>query len=383
MNKFQFYANTRITFGSGSRNDLPSLLEDNQWTRVAALVDPNIQHLDNVRGCLDALKDRCELFSIVPGPSAEPTYDMLEEIRAGFEDESLQAVIGIGGGSALDTAKAMAVLVRNKKPALDYRGFDRMTEPVLPVIAIPTTAGTGSEITPNASFVDRSKMRKMGINGEAIRPRYAILDPDLILTCPPKATVAAGIDTLVHAMEAFIAKKSNPIARTFARDAIQRVFKHLPATLQNPDDGNARGEVLLAATMAGMAMMNSGTGPAAALSYPLGVRFGVPHGFAGGAFLPTLVENNIKNGCDLYADLTTDVMPSRSPNERSLQFLQEMKALWKTLGVPSDLNDYQVGRSDVDIIVSDCMDLKPALDQNPVPFGETELRAVLAELIPA
>ncbi|MCG6550958.1 MAG: iron-containing alcohol dehydrogenase [Candidatus Magnetominusculus sp. LBB02] len=267
---FNFNFRTRVGFGVGVRHDLLSILKEEGWNAIGIVVDHALAKqplVDELLGKISAITAVCNVGCCT---MAEPTYDALEQMRTIYEDQRLHAIVGIGGGSALDMAKGMAVLSRNRGTALSYRGFDKMTEPVLPVIAIPTTAGTGSEITPNASFIDAEQKRKMGINGEAVRPRYALLDPELTLSCPTGPTLSDGLDSIVHGVEAYVAKKTNVMARMFAIEGLRRQFVNLPLVMVEPDNVDFRSELQYGAFLTGIALMNSGTGPAAAMSYPLG-----------------------------------------------------------------------------------------------------------------
>jgi alcohol dehydrogenase class IV len=380
---FDFYFNTRTAFGAGERRRLADILAGHAWRRIGVVVDHHLLPLPIIRRMIDDLRLVCEKAIVSSCAISEPTYDALEEARPQFMNQDLQAIIGIGGGSALDMAKAMAVLVNNKLPAIQYRGFDRMTEPVLPIIAIPTTAGTGSEITPNASFIDAREQRKMGINGEAIRPRYAILDPELTLSCPARPTVSAGVDSLVHAVEAYVAKRTNPLARLFAKEGFEKVFNNLPAVIREPQNIELRAEVQYGAFLSAVALMNSGTGPAAAMSYPLGVHYQVPHGIGGALFLPHVVQHNLRHGCYAYGDLYDAIAGADlrlTVQEKARAFHQQLVEAWAKLEVPASLTATGFEKSFTDIFVAEAMQLKAALEQNPAPFGENEIRRLLNEL---
>ena len=383
LTSFGFAVPTRVQFGSGVRAELPALLRAQGWRRIGVVLDHNLQEVGRVRRLIDDIGAAADETIVGLCAIAEPTYDSLDAARAPFMDRRLDAIVGIGGGSALDMAKAMAALATNTAPALTYRGFDKLTAPVLPIVAVPTTAGTGSEVTPNASFVDTREQRKMGINGEAVRPRFAFLDPELTLSCPRAATVSAAVDSLVHATEAYVARKTNPIARLFAREGFGRVFNALHQVLASPDDVSRRQEVMLGAFFSGVALMHSGTGPAAAMSYPLGVHYGVPHGFAGGTFLPAVAAINASAGCDAYADLY-DVMDgadrTQPAAQRSRAFADRIASLMRSLGVFQDPGALKLTGDAVERFVKDTLELSGALEQNPVPFGEREIRAALASL---
>jgi alcohol dehydrogenase class IV len=383
MNDFSLFVPTRVRFGPGCRHEVPDLLTAQGWSRVGLVVDHNLRDVPRVQTWIEDLQLRLAHVAIGWCAIAEPTYDSLEAMRPEFTGQDLHAMVAVGGGSALDMGKAMAALVHNAGPAISYRGFDRLTERVLPIVAVPTTAGTGSEVTPNASFVDTREQRKMGINGDAVRPMLAMLDPELTLSCPPKPTVSAAADSLVHATEAYVAKKTNPIARCFAREGFSRVFNHLPAVLVSPGDLTARTEVMYGAFLAGVALMHSGTGPAAAMSYPLGVHHGVPHGVGGAIFVAHVAQHNIGAGVHDYADLflaMNGADPSLPRARQAQAFVDRLSALFADAGVPGEVRSAGVGGPAVERFVQNTMDLKSALDQNPAPFGDAEVRWTLERL---
>lgn len=376
---FNFYLNTRVKFGCGVRKTITEVLQTEKWNRVGVVVDHNLLEVPIIKEFIDLLQRSMDFLVVGKCSISEPTYDALENMRSQFSDPTLQAVIGIGGGSALDMAKAMAVLVHNRKPAIEYRGFDRMTEPVLPIVAIPTTAGTGSEVTPNASFIDTREKKKMGINGEAVRPRYALIDPDLTLSCSKSPTISAAVDSMVHATEAYVAKKTNSIARLFAGEGFQRVFNALPQLINDLENIDLRQEVMYGAFLSGIALMHSGTGPAAAMSYPLGVHYKVPHGLGGGIFLPYVIEHNIKHGYVDYVGLYDKIKGDKINTAHG--FLERLFNLWDGLDIPKDLSYCGLQKSGVDSFIKETMELKGALDQNPVPFGSSEVKKILSKLL--
>ena len=382
---YEFYIGTKVLYGTGCRSTISSILRENDWHAVGVVVDHNIVEIELIKKLISSIQDTCNTVVVGLCTISEPTYEFLDNAKAVFQNKNLQAIIGIGGGSALDTAKTMAVLAKNKRPAIEYRGFNKMTEPTLPIIAVPTTAGTGSEVTPNASFIDSNEKKKMGINGEAIRPKYAILDPELTLSCPEKPTISSAIDSIVHAIEAYVAKKTNPMARIFAKEGFKNVFNNLHQVIKEPNKIVFREKVMHGAFLSGIALMNSGTGPAAALSYPLGVHFRVPHGIAGGIFVPFVIKHNIKNGYYDYADLyeaISDNAPSIdiTREERARMFAEKISSLWYKLSIPDDLTKLEITSESIPIIVKDVLALKGALDQNPIPFYEQEIVSVLNSL---
>ena len=369
---------TNVLFGFKSRDRVFEVLDNNNWENIGVVIDGNLRGLPLFEGFLDEISQRKSLVT-ANCEISEPTYESLEKVRTDFCKPSLDCIIGIGGGSAIDMAKAMAVLVHNHKPAIAYRGFDKMDQPVLPIIAIPTTAGTGTEVTPNASFVDSVEKKKMGINGEAVRPKYAFLDPELTLTCPLRPTISAAVDSIVHSTEAFVAKKSNPMAKFFAREGFQKVIISLPQLIEDLNSIELRTNVMYGAFLSGVALMHSGTGPAAALSYPLGVHYGVPHGIGGALFLPSVVGLNIDRGFSKYSDLLEGHRDFSFPNDSkgSEQFLDLLNSTFKRASIYKALDNITL---DHDLMIRETMELKGALEQNPVEFGEDEIIFILNNL---
>lgn len=372
-----------MLFGAGAILKLPDALLAEGWYKIGMIVDQNVAGLPQINELIFLIGKKCDSLIIENCTISEPTYDYLEEIRTRFMGLGLEAMIGIGGGSTIDVTKGMAVLINNKGPALQYRGFDKMTEPVLPIIAIPTTAGSGSEITPNASFVDVDEKRKLGINGDGIRPKYAFIDPTLTVSCPKKPTISSGVDAIVHAVGSYISKGHNTVSRVFSREAFRRLFNYLPLVIEDSANVSYREEVMIGAFFAAMGMMHSGGCASAVLSYPLGVHYGVPHGIAGGIFLPYIVSHNLHHGLKDYADLYrlmngADI--TLSLDKQADQFLKNLENLWNKLDIPKDITRFGFRMSDTDNFISDAMELKAGLDGNPVPFYENEIRNTLKNL---
>ena len=378
MKNFNFIFNNNVFFGAGCRKKINQIFIENDYKSVCIIIDHALVNTPLINDYLNSLK--CDL-KIIKCDISEPTYEKLEQKRSEIKNQNIDVFIGIGGGSALDMAKGLTVLYTNDGPAISYRGFNKFKNQIPPIIAIPTTAGTGSEITPNASFIDTNEKRKMGINGETIRPKYAILDPELTLSCPKAPTISAGVDSLVHATEAFVAKKSNPMAQLFAREGFQLVFHNLTVLVEDLGNIELREKVMYGAFLSAIALMNSGTGPAAALSYPLGVHFGVPHGIGGGIFLPHVIQHNIDAGFFDYVELYRVGKNINSKESGAKLFIEKICDTWQRLEVSQNLGDFGMDKSDIPLFVSGAIDLKTALDQNPVPFYENEISKTLEKLL--
>jgi alcohol dehydrogenase class IV len=381
--KFSFWLHTETRFGEGIVESLPETLQGWGARRVAVVADAGVRDNQHVQSLKDRLNETFEYTHIAENAVAEPDYDYLDQFKSALSPD-YDVMIGIGGGSTLDLAKAVSVLVTNPGPAISYRGFDLIKNPGIPLVAIPTTAGTGSEVTPNAVFTDKKEMRKLGINTSLYVPKLALLDPLMTVSCPKSVTVSSGIDAVVHTIESYAAKRTNPVSRMFAREAFRLLFQNLPAVVDDPGNVELRARVQRGAFCAGIALMNSGAGPAGALSYPLGVHFNVPHGLAGGVFIARIARFNAERGFHDYSelyDLIEGADHSLSREEKALRFCDELDRLLARLDVPESLPTFGVRPSDVPLLAQQTMLLGGALEQNPVPFGLQEVERVLEAMV--
>lgn len=381
--KFSFGLHTDTRFGEGVVQTLPEILQDWGVKRVAVVSDAGVKDNQHVQSLVEKLKSNFEKVTVVESAVAEPDYDYLDEFKVKITIDH-DVLIGIGGGSTLDLAKAVSVLVTNHGPAIQYRGFDLIKNPGIPVVAIPTTAGTGSEVTPNAVFTDKKEMRKLGINSALYLPRLALLDPLMTISCPRSVTVSSGVDAMVHTIESYAAKRTNPVSRMWAREAFQLLFQALPEVVDDPDNVCLRERVQRGAFCAGIALMNSGAGPAGALSYPLGVRFNVPHGWAGGVFISRVARFNAERGFADYSelyDLIEGADHSLSSQEKAIKFCDELDRVLFKLEVPARLTHFGVKSEDVPVLAEQTMLLAGALEMNPVPFGLKEVESVLRAMV--
>jgi alcohol dehydrogenase len=373
---FDFNVKTNAKFGAHKALSLPQYLKELSLRRPGVIVDGGIAGLEYLKKVIAALENDPDLTVKVwvYDLRHEPDYDSLDRIKAVFMDASGKPVtdcfVGIGGGSVLDFAKGLATVVVNPGKAVQYKGFPTGIVPSLPTIAIPTTAGTGSEVTYNAVFTDNDAKKKLGINTRNNYPALAILDPLFTVNSPMPVWVSSGMDALVHTLESYMAVQATPMSRIFAREAFRMVFNNLPRVKDNPADVSIRAKVQYGAYLAGISLINAGSGIAGALSYPLGVHFKVPHGIAGAVFIPHVIQHNVKAGYDfseLY-DLIEGADRNLPAPEKNRQFSEKMFALCRKLDVPEKLGVYGVNAQTIDLLEREIPSLERAFAQNPVPF---------------
>ncbi len=354
---FTFEAPARLTFGVGAVAKLPELIAG-LGTRALVISDPGVAKagiLDRVYELLKTAGVAGDAFTQVePNPSVETVHaahDMFRRSRAAF-------VVEVGGGSAMDVGKAVGVLAGHGGTVLDYEGMGKVPGPGVPVVAIPTTAGTGSEVTVFAVITDRQRKFKMTLGSPYIVPQVALCDPELTLSMPQPLTAATGMDALTHAIECYVNTVHNPIAKTLALEATRLIGRSLRAAYANGKDLGARTEMLLASTMAAMAFTRTRLGNVHAMSHPLGAHFDVPHGVANAILLPYVMAWNLIACYETYPQVTQALgqrVEAMSPREAAESAVDAVRRLSRDVGIPEQLRDVGVTREGIPRMAEDAM----------------------------
>ncbi|MBI2832020.1 MAG: iron-containing alcohol dehydrogenase [Chloroflexi bacterium] len=254
------------------------------------VTDAVMVKLPAMEGIARALAQSDLEYAIYDGVNAEPALEMVREGLGLFKNNSCDFIVAIGGGSPIDAAKAISVMVTNTGSIDNYQGAGKILNPGVPLIAIPTTAGTGSEVTPFTIITDTQRTVKMLISSHFVMPRLAIVDPLMTLTCPPGITASVGIDALTHAIEAYVSLKAQPLSDIFCLSAIQLISTNLRRAWADGNDLEAREKTMLGALQAGIAFSNSSVALVHGMSRPVGAYFHVPHGASNAALLPLVME---------------------------------------------------------------------------------------------
>ncbi len=384
IENIRFVMKTELLVGKGIAGELPAQLKSHSWGRIGLVIDKGLYDGNNyAREIVALLENSLERVVLLVNEMAEPTYDYLDEFKTRFTEHDLDCFVGIGGGSTLDLAKGFATLKTNEGKAINYRGFEKVKNIPLPVVALPSTAGTGSEVTPYAVFIDTQAKWKFGINTEYNYPRLALYDPGFLDSCPPKIFASAGMDAMTHTLESFAAKNATPLSRLFSVKAFQLLFNNLKKVAGGDISIGTKLNLLVGSGCAGIALMNSGGGPSGALSYPLGVYFNVPHGLAGSVFLPAVIKFNVEKGYTAYSELYDLVFDniSISAMEKSMLFATEIETISRELAIPTNLKGFGVtSQDDLRLIIDNSMQLEAAFHQNPVKFGKEEIEKIVYSL---
>lgn len=384
----EFKLKTKMRFGAGISSNLGKYLKEFNFEKVGIIVDSSISNLPVVTDIFDGI-DSEGIKTIIweYNLGFEPDYDSLDKIKKRFIDENNESLVdcfvGIGGGSVIDFAKGLATLVKNPGLAINYRGFPKDIVPPIPTIVVPTTAGTGSEATYMAVFINKADKLKRGINTEYNYPYLAILDPKLTVSCPKSVTASTGIDGLVHTLESYVAVQSNVITKNFAREAFRLLFNNLNKVVDFPEDIEVRGNLQIGSYLAGISLMNSGSGIGGVLSAPTSAHFGVPHGIAGGILLPYAIDFNVKNGYDyseLY-DLIDGVDKSISKKEKNKLFSKKIFELCRKLDVPKNFKSFGINKDNIDVLLKETEKREKGLAQNPIPFSVEDGKKLLLKIM--
>ena len=353
---FIFRFPTKIIFGPGTAKEVGLEVEELKRTRALIVTDRDLVQTDLVKMVQKALGAKCAgIFSdVIPDTG-------LHIINAGAEyGRKLEAnvLVSVGGGSVIDTAKGMAICLTKGGRLEDHAGFNILNGPITPHIVIPTTAGTGSEVTYAAVIKDHEQKRKLLFADNYLIPNVAILDPNMTIGLPKLMTAATGMDALSHCVEAIHSRQSEPIADALAFHGIRMIREYLPKAVENGGDIVARGQMLIAACIAGAAFSNAQVGMVHALAHSIGAKFGVPHGVANSIFLPHCILYNLDACIDRYSQIAQAMGKDISDMEPLKAAEQAAIGIWefsKSIGMPQTLREVNVEESGLEQCANDAL----------------------------
>lgn len=372
MHGFTFNTAASIRFGVGAIADLPSAFKLNSGSKVFIVTDPGIVGANLLENLLSPLQAAGIAPVVYDKVIADPPERIVWEAAELARSAGSNAVIGFGGGSSLDVAKLVALLAKGNEQLQDIYGVNLVKGERLPLALLPTTAGTGSEVTPIA-VVTTGASEKRGVVSPVLLPDLALLDPGLTVSLPPLVTAATGIDAMVHAIEAYtsININNNPLSKILARRALSLLAGAIRTAVKDGSDRVARGHMLLGSMLAGQAFANSPVAAVHALAYPVGGHCHVPHGISNALVLPHVLRFNAECCSSAYADLATAAFPHLADcplNERASAFIDELASLAKEVAVPQRLRDVGVERSQLAMFADDAMKQTRLLVNNPKPL---------------
>lgn len=346
LSAFDFDPRTRVIFGPGSIDRLGELARELGGRRVLLVTDKGVEDAGHGEHGANVLKAAGLQVAVFDEVNPNPTTDDVDRALAVAKAESIDFLVGLGGGSSMDCAKGVNFLFTNGGRIEDYHGVGKATKPMLPMIAVPTTAGTGSEAQSFALIANATTHMKMACGDKKAACRAAILDPQLTVSMPRSVTAATGIDAISHALETYVTKPRNVISQLFSRRSWRLLAAGFARVLEDPNDIYARGAMLVGSHLAGAAIENSMLGAAHALANPLSAHFNTTHGFAVGVMLPHVVRYNASVVGPLYARLADDIhlCDERDPSAPEL-LAGHIESLLALAGAPTSLAECDVDPS--------------------------------------
>ncbi len=352
---FDYQPRTRLVFGVNAVERAGEIVRELGARKVLLVTDAGLVAAGHVAHVLKSLETDGVSTVLFDKVRENPTTRCVEDCVAVAKSAQIEAIIGLGGGSSMDTAKGCNFILTNGGEMKDYWGVGKATKPMLPLVAIPTTAGTGSECQSAALIADEATHQKMACLDPKAAARVAILDPTLTLSQPPRVTACTGIDAIAHAVETAVTKKRTPFALMFSHEAFKLLVPNLPRVLENPNDLDARGKMLLGAAFAGTAIENSMLGAAHSASNPLGAHYGMIHGEAVGLLLPHVMRFNAENDIARqgYAELASApeiACVSEGLDQAIEALIAEIKSLLELAKMPSSLGDCGVPQNDLPML---------------------------------
>lgn len=381
-----------ILFGVGQRRALGSIVSA-IGKRVLICTDSRFSASESMREILIDLAANNVAVKVFDGTQAELPSDGIHDCVAEYRDFVPEVVVGIGGGSCLDMAKLVALLLSHEGPLDLYYGELKVPGPTLPVVAMPTTAGTGSEVTPVAVLADSSRDMKVGISSPYLIPHTAICDPALTLTCPPFLTAISGADALTHAIEAFTAVRNetsadlaqrrvfvgkNLLSDQHALAAIEAIFRHLPRAVEDGSDLEARSMMMYGSLAAGLAFGTAGTAGAHAIQYPVGALTHTAHGLGVATLLPYVMRFNA-DVCEAELAQIARVLglPVDDSTRGADQVIERTRELFSRIGIPRTLADLGVPVDRLTWITEQSLLAARLINNSPKPLTATSIRALI------
>ncbi|WP_371379257.1 iron-containing alcohol dehydrogenase [Sporomusa aerivorans] len=381
MKEFIFRLYTKILYGEGVAKRLGMECKQLNASKVFFVTDSfMVEHSAAFPMLIDSIKDAGLKVKVFSDVEADPSISTIDGVAAIMKEFGADIAVALGGGSPMDTAKLACMLQNNEGSVRDYmRKVRSVDKPAVPVICIPTTAGTGSEVTSFGVVTDREAGEKIGIAHDSMMPKLAIIDPALQVSMPPTLTAATGMDALCHAIEAFVSLDAEPLSDAMCLHAIRLIGENIRKAVANGRDVETRGKMALASLAAGVGFAQAGLGAVHGIAHCLGAMYHVPHGVANALMLPYVMEFNVMANMEKFREIAIALgenvldMPLRDAAYRSVA---AVKLIVKDLGIPQTLKEVGVKESDFPAIIKNTMTYG-RLPFNPRTVSEKDVADIL------
>lgn len=357
----------KLVFGSGCRSHLPEYLSE--FKKVAFVVAAPLVHVaqDFFSAC-KAIGLAAEIFEYEHG---EPTFALYNQYMSAVNLFGPDCIVGCGGGSVLDLAKILAAMIGNPQSIDEVTGINLLKQRSVRLVCMPTTSGTGSEVSPNSILLDEESLEKRGIISPFLVPDASFIDPELTLKLPPKITAETGIDALSHCMEAFTNKFSHPLIDHYAIKGVELISQHIVSAFEDGSNLEARAALSMGSLLGGMCLGPVNTAAVHALSYPLGGKYHIPHGLANAVLLAEVFKYNMSADLPKHARMAIALgaKPGKDDQETALRGLDQLKYLCSACGIPENLGALGILESDIPEMAALAMKVTRLLKNNPRPLN--------------
>lgn len=357
MKDYTFKIPQDIIFGMGSLKRLPELLAKSGAKKMMIVSDHSLEKIGMVKKVQDIVEDAgietCTFLDILPNP----TVDMVNAATKMYQESGSGCIVALGGGSPMDVAKAVGVIARYGGCITEYEGAHLVPGPIEPIIAIPTTAGTGSEVTAFSVITDTSRNYKLTVFSYELLPKYALLDPEMIMTAPPSIAASCGVDALIHAWEAYTSLGASPFSDAMAEKAMELIGANIRRFVANRKDEEAACAMMSGSLFAGIAFAWARLGNVHAMSHPVSAFFGVQHGVANSILLPVIVEYNALADHGRYEKIYNYISENKEPVKDFVpqMLVDEIRKLNADLGIPKTLSEVGVTEDKIPQMATDAM----------------------------
>lgn len=376
-----FFNPTNVQFGAGSISLIPSIISENNINSVLLVTDKGVRKAGLVDRIIKQLGSAD--YDVYDGCQANPTLKNCDEAFELYKEKDRGLIIALGGGSSLDVGKAISILASNGGELVDYEGIDTFKQKPGPLVAIPTTSGTASEVTRFTVITDEERKYKFTVGGSTVAPNWAILDPDLTTSLPAQITAATGFDALVHAIESYTNNLSNVMTSALAREAIRKISSSLRQAVYNGENLQVRRDMMMGSLLAGLAFNNTRLGACHAMSHPVSAIYGVPHGVANAIIIPHVMRFNSYAVPERFADIAEDmgeVLEGKNTMEKAYAAIEAVENLAEDVGIPKDLKEYNINRSSIDRMAEDAM-LSGNIEVNPRATKHSDIVDIFNKIV--
>lgn len=383
MENFIFKMPTRIVFGENASLNLSNLLSNYEVSNVMIITGPRVSKTTAFTKLINKLNADNILFSVFSDTEQDPSIESIDGAAEVLKKSGANGVVAIGGGSVIDTAKAITMLATNEGSVRDYLygGTKTVKNKLIPLIAIPTTAGSGSEVTASSVVTDNQNNIKLSVTHEYLIPLVAVIDPVMQVDMPPMVTASTGMDALTHAIEAYVSLNAEPISDAYAEMAIRLISENIRTATYKPMDLEARANMAIASTLAAAAFVNGGLGAVHGIAQSMGGIAHTPHGIANSLLLPYVLELNVKGNPKKFAkiaELMGEKTEGLSVRDAANLSIKAVSTLAEDLKIPMKLHELKIPVTEemFETIVKGTMEYR-LLALNPVKVSENDVYEIL------